>query len=83
MIALFALIALLVGGGIGYLIHDSNNDTKTVTGSARTVTVPASTTNSVGVTVTQAERTVEQTVTVPVTVTATVQTLPPTTTTAP
>jgi hypothetical protein len=77
-----ALVALLVGGGVGYLINNGDGDTKTVSGAAQTVTVKGATTNNVGVTVTQPTRTVQHTVTVPVTVTATVQT-PTQTTTAP
>jgi hypothetical protein len=80
MIATVGLIALLLGGIVGYAINNGGNDTKTVSGADRTVTVQNQTTSTVGVTVTQPSRTVQRTVTVPVTVTATVETQPQTTT---
>jgi hypothetical protein len=83
MVATIGLLALLVGGIVGYAISNGGGDVTTVSAPGRTVTVQNQTTSTVGVTVTQPPRTVRRTVTVPVTVTATVETQPPVTTTAP
>lgn len=76
MLAFVALAALAVGVVAGLVINDGDEQTRTVRGSTRTVvqtTPPVKT--SVGVTVTQPERTVERTVTAdPVTVTVPAET---------
>ncbi|WP_445151520.1 hypothetical protein [Baekduia sp. Peel2402] len=76
MLAFVALAALAVGVVAGLVINDGDEQTRTVRGATQTVvktTAPAKT--SVGVTITQPERTVERTVTAdPVTVTVPAET---------